>query len=78
MVEPFELHIGVSRVDLQLEVTFTFRASIFRAANDGEAIGVADLRVKLNLRAQRFEVGDTSLRDDVVLLDPSQELALLT
>lgn len=77
IVQLLELHVGVTRVDLELKVTFASGASILGAANDGEGVRVDDLLVEIDLCTESLKVRDAGLGDDCSLVELGHDLAFI-
>ena len=77
MVQLSELHLGIPGVHLKFEVTLSLRASLARAANDSERIGIVNLLVELDFRAEKLEIGDAGLSNDASLVELGHNLALV-
>lgn len=77
MVKFLELHPLVSSVNLQLKVAFTLASRVFRAASNRERVRVAHFLIKVELRADHFEVRNAMHHHHGALADLGHDLALL-
>ena len=78
VIEPLDLDIRVSGVNLQLEITLAFSSGVARATNDGEGVRIADLLVELDLLTEDLQVRDACLRHKRALFQLGHNLALET
>ncbi len=77
VIKLLKLHLLISRVDLDLEITFTLLARVSRAADYGESVRVIHLLVELDRATQHLQVRDTGLHDQIALVQLAHDLALL-
>lgn len=78
MVKWLDLDSWVSSVHLELELTLALSPSEAGTTDDSERVGVADLRVELDLGAEHAQVRNTSLLHQSALVNLGHDLALLT
>lgn len=77
VVKFLHLHVLVSRVDLDFEITFALGTSLVRTANDSESVRIVNLLVELNLGTENSKINDAGLGDDDSLVELGKEFTLV-